>query len=425
MKKTTLFLLGLIFYISSIAQNLDYAKDVVKTLADKNMHGRGYVKDGNKKAAEYITGEFKKFELLSFGENYKQSFDIEVNTFPSSMFLKIDNDLLTPGKDFIVDNYSCSLKGKFDVIEIKKADLLDQNRLKNLIRNCNHKVILIDETNDTIKNKELIKKTTDIINILKYSPDIKSAATIIYTQQKLTWSVAQDQAVRPVLIVNKELNISGIKQAEINVKAVLSSHSTQNLCGYYKGTVNPDSFLVVTAHYDHLGMMGDNTYFPGANDNASGMAMLLNLAQYFHTHPPKYSIAFIALTAEEAGLLGAKYFVEHPLIDLSKIKFLVNFDLAGTGDEGIKVVNGKVYQSQFDRLKKLNQENNYLPSVQIRGEACNSDHCLFYQKGVPCFYIYTLGGIKAYHDIYDRYETLPFTEFEDYSKLMIDFFLNF
>ncbi len=425
MKKTTLLLFSFLLCITSFAQNLNYAKEVVKKLASEDMYGRGYVKDGNQKAAEFIIGEFKKFELLSFEKNYKQSFDIQVNTFPSSMSLKLDNEQLIPGKDFIVDNYSASLKGKFEVIQINKTDLLDKNNLSKLITNCKDKVVLIDETNDTIKSKELSKKTNEIINILKYSPEVKSSATIIYTDQKLTWSVAQDQAVRPVLIVNKDINISEVKHVNINVKAELSSHTTQNLCGYYKGTVNPDSFLVITAHYDHLGMMGNHTYFPGANDNASGVAMLLNIAQYFHTHPPKYSILFIALSAEEIGLIGAKYFVENPLIDLSKIKFLVNFDLAGTGDEGIKVVNGKVYQPEFNQLKNINLKYNYLPSVQIRGEACNSDHCMFYQKGVPCFYIYTLGGIKAYHDIYDRYDTLPFTEFEDYSKLMIDFFSNF
>jgi aminopeptidase YwaD len=62
-----------------------------------------------------------------------------------------------------------------------------------------------------------------------------------------------------------------------------------------------------------------------------------------------------------------------------------------------------------------------LKQIKIRGEACNSDHCLFHQKGVPCFFIYTLGGIQAYHDIYDRAETLPLTEYEDYFKLLVSF----
>ena len=120
-------------------------------------------------------------------------------------------------------------------------------------------------------------------------------------------------------------------------------------------------------------------------------------------------------------LLGSKHFVESPLFDLSKIKFLLNFDISGTGDDGIQVVNGSVYRDQFDRLKKINEEQELLSQVKIRGAACNSDHCMFDSKGVPNFFIYTLGGIQAYHDIYDKSETLPLTEFEDYFRLVVAF----
>ena len=126
---------------------------------------------------------------------------------------------------------------------------------------------------------------------------------------------------------------------------------------------------------------------------------------------------FIAFGGEEIGLLGSKYFTENPVLTLSKIKFLLNFDLAGTGDEGIKVVNGTEFPKEFNLLKSINKQHDLLKDVFSRGSACNSDHCYFYKKGVPSFFIYTLGGIKAYHDIYDKYETLPFTFFEEYSKL--------
>ena len=80
-----------------------------------------------------------------------------------------------------------------------------------------------------------------------------------------------------------------------------------------------------------------------------------------------------------------------------------------------------MYKDKFDLLTEINQQNNLVPDVKIRGAACNSDHCMFAQKEVPGFYIYTLGGIKAYHDIYDRPETLPLTEFEDYFNLIVEF----
>ena len=106
---------------------------------------------------------------------------------------------------------------------------------------------------------------------------------------------------------------------------------------------------------------------------------------------------------------------------MQKIKFLVNLDLAGTGDDGITVVNATVFQEKYYTLENLNRQHTLLTRVKKRGEACNSDHCFFFMAGVPCFYIYTLGGTTAYHDIYDKAATLPLTEYNDYFTLLQKF----
>ena len=167
-------------------------------------------------------------------------------------------------------------------------------------------------------------------------------------------------------------------------------------------------------------MMGE-AIFPGANDNASGVAMLLSLANYFSDKSPKYNLVFMAFGAEEAGILGSKYYVENPLFPLQDIKFVLNLDIMGTGDEGITVVNGTQHKKQFKLLSDINKKHKYLPKIKIRGRAANSDHYWFSQLGIPSFFIYTMGGIKAYHDIYDRAETLPMSEFNDLYHLLIEF----
>ena len=189
-----------------------------------------------------------------------------------------------------------------------------------------------------------------------------------------------------------------------------------------KGTGNSQKYLVVTAHYDHLGRMGSETVFPGANDNASGVAQMLALAAYFAKNPLKKNILFVAFTGEEAGLLGSKYFVNNPPVPLDSIDFVLNLDLSGTGDEGITVVNATLYPEIFDQLVNLNAEENYVSNVKKRGPAANSDHYFFTEKGVPAFFIYTLGGIKAFHDVYDKRETLPLDEAADLQQLYIRFF---
>jgi Zn-dependent M28 family amino/carboxypeptidase len=173
--------------------------------------------------------------------------------------------------------------------------------------------------------------------------------------------------------------------------------------------------------------MGSDVVFRGANDNASGVAMLLNLAKHFAVpeNQPRISIAFIAFAGEELGLEGSFHYVQNPVFPLKDIEFLVNLDILGTGDEGITVVNGSVHSKEFETLTELNDQKAYLTQVKKRGKAAISDHYPFSEVGVPCFYMYTMGGIQAYHDVYDLPETLPLTEFEDIFSLITDFIATF
>jgi aminopeptidase YwaD len=430
MKITLRFLqlaFSLILFVSAAkAQQSEYARQIVDTLASPYMKGRGYVGKGNRIAATYIANEFKHIGLIPLEKNYIQKFNVSVNTFPGRMSCILDNDTLSPGKDFLVDPASPGKNGNFQVIAISRDELLDDKNLIRILGNADGKFILIDDRSIDTESKDEKAKTNDIIRYIRYNPKLKNAGTILLTDKKLSWYPSTIQVGKAGIILNQKPVPAKFKKVNISIQnKFIKKFHTQNVVGMIRGTTQPDSFLVITAHYDHLGMMGRKTLFPGANDNASGTAMLLDLARYYSKNPPRNSMIFISLGAEELGLLGASYFVEHPLIDLRKIRFLINFDLAGTGDEGIKVVNGSVYRQQFDRLKQINQEFHFLPAVEIRGEACNSDHCIFYQQGVPCFYIYTLGGISAYHDIYDRRETLPLTEFDDYFKLITKFLDTF
>ena len=126
-------------------------------------------------------------------------------------------------------------------------------------------------------------------------------------------------------------------------------------------------------------------------------------------------------SGEEAGLIGSKYYTEHPVLPLKNIKFLINTDLAGTGEEGITVVNASVYPKEYALLNQVNNENKLLTKINARGKAANSDHYYFSENGVPAFFFYTLGGIKAYHDVFDKSETLPLNEHEDLFKLIVLF----
>lgn len=358
------------------AQDISFGKQMVDTLTSPYFWGRGYTNNGMEKAAEYIAGEFKRYGIKPMtGKSYFQEFSYPVNIFPGRMELSINGKTLLPGKDFIVDP---AAKG------IRKSGSLTR------------------------------KDSVSYIN-----PEDRF---IVLMEDKLTWSVSQDAADYSMVRIDKK-SISSVPenyQADIESKFIRKFNAS-NVCGLVTGKRKPDSVILITAHYDHLGGMGKDTYFPGANDNASGVSLLMNLARYYAANQPDYSIGFICFAGEEAGLVGSQYFTDKPLLPLKNIRFLVNTDLAGTGEEGITVVNATEYPTEFALMNAVNDEYKLLFKINARGKAANSDHYFFSEKGVPAFFFYTLGGIKAYHDIFDRPETLPLHEHEDLFKLLVNF----
>lgn len=395
----------------------NYGRWVVDSFASESYYGRGYLNDGDKKAASFITKEFKKFGLKAFTTSYEQKFSISVNTFPKNVFLSIDNFNLISGKDW-VPNESCpDIKGEYELAWLDSNTVTDNNLFKEFARRDFKNVFIVIDAKGI--------KSEDGKNILKnITKNPYGAKGFIYVRDKITWSVGTEVNSFPTVDVVRG-NISKInKKIKLNIDSkFVSNYQTQNLIGYIEGHIK-DSFMVISAHYDHLGMIGKNTIFTGANDNASGTAMLLSLAQYFSKNKPKYSVAFMCFGAEEAGILGSQYYTEHPLFPLKQIKFLFNVDIMGTGEDGITVVNSTEFKNQFELLEKINSELSLISTIKKRGPAANSDHYFFYEKKVPCFFAYTMGGVKFYHDIDDRPETLPLNEFNDLHILFREFIIR-
>jgi len=430
LKLRTAFYLTLLYFFTSLgvqAQDLKYARQVVNKLASAAFKGRGYEQNGALIASGYIAAEFRKSGLSPLNQgSYFQEFQIPANTFPGKMNVRLNDQLLTPAADYLIDASSPALHGTFPLHLADPHDLGNPEKLGSLLSQAQNAFLGVDLRDSSVSksDKQAVQK---VMEGLQEDERSGIKGLVIFTSEKLTWTTLSFQTKVPLLTINKkDVEPSIVKTITVDIDAqFIPDFTTRNVAGMVKGTSGSDSTIVISAHYDHLGMMGDQVYFPGANDNASGTAMMLNLARYYAKHPPKYNTVFLAFSAEEIGLLGSKAFVEQPLIPLKQIRFLLNLDLAGTGEEGIKVVNGSIFRTQFDTLKALNDQYKFLPKIDIRGEACNSDHCRFYALGVPCFFIYTQGGIQAYHDIQDRPETLPLTAFGPYFQLITKFLATF
>jgi hypothetical protein len=388
-----------------MAQDMNRVRHTIGTLTAPSLHGRGYVSKGDQLAAKYLQRRFREIGLLPLTPNFIQSFPLDINTFPGALRLQAGGEKLRPGLDFIAEPASGSGRVSGPVLTLDTLIFTDENAGQRWLQQAlGDKIVVLRQ-----RDVDRLRTLPDV-----FAQHLSQAAARLTLVSKLTASLASALESQPRLLVLAERWPQNASQVNLQVDARLQrDYQTQNVVGYVPGGVQPDSFLVVSAHYDHLGHMGKQVYFPGANDNASGTAMLLELATHYAqpANRPSYSVVFIAFGAEEAGLVGSHYFVEHPLVALTQIRFLINLDLLGTGDEGLTVVNGQLFPDAYQLLTRLNNAQHFVANLAARGRAANSDHFPFSERGVPAFFLYTRGGIKAYHDVQDQAATLPLTAF--------------
>lgn len=400
------------------AQNMARVYYNIDTLSAPGMHGRGAANDGDKIASNFIKKYFEKFKSkpLVGDTSYFQPFHYNINTFENPIQLTAKKKKYIPGKDYILHPSSGGSSGSFEILKLDTNIFSNTAAANKFFKQRLQRKALVFSSKDGQRLKALPAQFQNILEEI--------GCMIEIVDKKLTASLSTEQRKKPwVQVLPSFLEKMPSKIVLIIAPILKENFTSQNIVGMVSGTSESDTCLVISAHYDHLGRMGKDVYFPGANDNASGVSMIIELMAFFNRaeNKPKYNIVFIAFAAEEAGLIGSHFFVQNPLVPLSKIKFLINLDLLGTGEEGLMVVNGSIHNNQFEKLVKINTTKNYLPAIKKRGKAANSDHYYFSEQGVPAFFFYTLGGVSHYHDIYDLPQTLPLTKYKQVYSLIIDF----
>lgn len=393
-----------------------YARSVAERLCSPEFHGRGYVKKGDSIASAFLADEFKKIGLKPLNNSYYQEFTHDVNTFPGEMTVISEGDTLMPGVDYIVDPSCPSVKL---VLRFKRISPAEATQ-KALLQKAVTEVVNSGKINAFLLDLRTV--SADTLKLLNGVPEMLAsfAHTIVWSNQKLTWSAAPEQLPYPLLHIAAKVPLN--KEITVDIEALrIKSYASRNVIGYLPAYRKTKRTIILSAHYDHLGRMGKDTYFPGANDNASGTATLLCVAKELAKAKRKVNYVFIAFAGEEAGLIGSHFFTENPLVPLKRIRFLLNLDIMGSGEEGITVVNATKHPNEFQLFQKINTEANYLTQIKSRGPAANSDHYWFSEKGVPAFFIYTMGPNKNYHDIHDTYQNLTFAETSDLIQLIAVF----
>ena len=191
-----------------------------------------------------------------------------------------------------------------------------------------------------------------------------------------------------------------------------------NVVAHVEGTRQPSRYLVVSAHYDHIGVRGGQV-FNGADDNASGTAALIALAKYFQDHRPEHSIIFAAFDGEEAGMRGSRAFVTTPPVDRAAIVLNVNLDMIGRDPEDklyaagtflnpfLKPYLEKVAASAPIKLLLGHDDPN---QKTVEDWTRDSDHWSFLQAEIPAVYL-GVEDFGQHHKATDDYETMTFNFF--------------
>ena len=389
-----------LFHINLVGQDKEFASRIISDLTSKTYKGRGYTHNGINKSQQYIVNTLKSVGVKQI---IQQPLKMPVSVIKKAN-VKFDNIEAELGKNIIIYPNSCSINGNYQIYKLTK------NNLPSILSNdYADKFVLFDTS---ISNNNDYSKE---IRLLTQNNNIKARGFIVCKSKKIMQVQAHE--TKSWVIMEMDTTFINAKNITINLRTKhIEQYKTANIIALIKGET--DSIIAFSAHYDHLGELG-NIYFPGANDNASGVSMTIDIAREFALQKNKYTIALMFFTGEEVGLVGSEYFVNHPLFNLNSIKYLFNLDVIGSGEKGITVVNGEEYKELMQQLQKINIDNHLQLDIQARGTSNNSDHAPFYKKGTKAVFIYAKGKTGPYHHPEDNLANLSMEKYESIVKLLI------
>ncbi len=414
MKKIVFLIVLVLAGIQVSAQNLAHYKSIIKELSSSKYQGRGYAKDGANKAGKFLQ---KEYEKAGVDEVIIQPFKLDINTFCGKMEMSADGKKLRPGIDFSMREYSPGVHGSFPVYHVDTLNFNPERIFADLAKPEYANCLVACEFWFTYRHK-------DVFSRLQKKGECPNAGLIYTWAAPIKFFKAYGDHIvdKPIIWVTPEA-IEGVKNVSVNVdNKFLKDYECFNVIAKVSGQRH-DSCYVFTAHYDHIGNLGKKVFYAGANDNASGTAAVVTLAEYYAKNRPPYDMYFLAFSGEDANLRGSNWYVEHPIVPLEQIKYLFNIDMIGdnnpvqyceVSDEGMR---------GFSLFEQINKGKNYFKELHRGDLAANSDHYPFATRQVPCIFLENEKGdaFQYYHTIFDTYETVRFDSYEPIFKMVRDF----
>ncbi|HRO26591.1 MAG TPA: M28 family metallopeptidase [Gammaproteobacteria bacterium] len=435
------------------AIDADDFRTMVTTLSSDEFEGRAPGSDGEEKTVEYIKAQYERIGLQPGGDNnsFFQTVPMVETTADESTALHLDSNGqardLTFGSDMVIgtrtgesevkvtdselvfvgygvnapeqdwnDYAGLDVKGKTVVILVndpgfhaKDESLFDGNRMtyygrwtykfEEAARQGAAAALIIHDTEGASYGWDVVKNSWSGPQFdLRASDDPEPR---LPAQGWITGEVATQLFAESGLDLQAQYaaaNQRGFKavplkaKVSFDLKSTVSEKASQNVIGYLPGTEAPEETVIYLAHWDHLGKHegeGD-TIYNGAVDNATGVAGIIEIAEQFAATPPKRSVVFLAVTLEESGLLGSKFYVAQPSFPLEKTVGVVNLDAMSVGGRAHDVVVTGKGNSELEDLLKTHADAQQRVLVEEGNPAggfyFRSDHFNFAKAGVPALY---------------------------------------
>ncbi|MDR2979123.1 MAG: M28 family peptidase [Bacteroidales bacterium] len=435
MKRTVLFVgFQFIFFLPLLcSQDSISVRHMIEMLSAREMYGRSIAYGGEHRAAKYIRSVLQETKTQSLGNDYFQSYNFPGFAMEGKVSLSINRLELNPFDDYRIYPFSKSMsQQEIPIITADPLILTDKAKQAKFIKKQGDKLknsFLYFDISKLDKIKDEYQRNTIKYEVYQLGTNRKNelfgALGYLIGDVKLpviglSGTTYECPYAYIYILADK---MKGAKTLSVDYTTRFVHHRANNVVAKIEGTVQPDSFIVFTAHFDHIGCMGEEVIFHGAHDNASGVATVLSLAQYFSENPLPYSVVFCLFSGEEGGLRGSNYFVQNPLIPLDKIRMLLNLDMFCGGNDGIMVVNSKTGLPAvfYNQLVKINEDKQYLPAIKSRPNTQNSDHFPFTEKEVPALFIYTMGGQYGdYHEYTDTVANCGLSQWENVFWLIVE-----
>ncbi len=439
----------------------------IDLLASDSLEGRLPGTPFDRVAAKYIKDQMELSGISLIGRNGYQFFDfIDHQDIGTNNSFSILGQKLLLGTDYSIFPFSSSDSISASVVFVGYGFSINTESLMwddYLPVNVNGKWALILRGDPDSKktdspfvayasdrNKAMLAKDNGAIGVIMVSgPSYDPSDELVNMAEKafeVGIPVIQvNRSVADKILYSSGLNVTSLESKFTNIRRpssfainanvsvrtdiIQQKKQTQNVVGLIEGTdpLLKQQYIVIGAHFDHLGTggKGSSSRMPdtlgvhnGADDNASGVSAILEVAQKFAGIENKRSIVVVAFGAEEKGLLGSRYFIENPIIPVDSIVAMVNVDMVGrmSADRALQVGGVKTSLESEGLIDSINEafKFNIVKSPEGYGP---SDHASFYGKNIPVFFI-TTGAHIDYHTPYDKIDRINFEGLLEASKFI-------